>query len=68
MTKTSVVIDRDIAEQAAAILGTETLRETIDASFHEIVNAKKRLELIELLSDTSRFDFSSIDQAWGGRD
>jgi Arc/MetJ family transcription regulator len=68
MTKTSVVIDRDIAEQAAAILGTETLRETIDASFHEVVNAKKRLELIELLSDTSRFDFSLIDQAWGGRD
>jgi Arc/MetJ family transcription regulator len=68
MTKTSVVIDRDIAEQAAAILGTETLRETIDASFHEIVNAKKRLELIELLGDTSRFDFSAIDQAWGGRD
>jgi hypothetical protein len=68
MTKTSVIIDRDIAEQAAAILGTETLRETIDASFHEIVNAKKRLELIELLSDPSRFDFSVVDQAWGGHE
>jgi Arc/MetJ family transcription regulator len=68
MTKTSVVIDRDIADQAAAILGTGTLRDTIDASFREIVNAKKRLELIELLSDPSRFDFSSVDQAWGGRD
>lgn len=66
MTKTSVIIDRDIAEQAAAILGTETLRDTIDASFHEIVNAKKRLELIDLLSDTSRFDFSVVDEAWGG--
>jgi Arc/MetJ family transcription regulator len=68
MRKTSVVIDRDIADQAAAILGTETLRDTIDASFREIVNAKKRLELIELLSDPARFDFSSVDQAWGGRD
>jgi hypothetical protein len=68
MTKTSVVIDRDIAEQAAAILGTETLRGTIDASFHEIVNAKKRLELIELLSDSTRFDFSAVDRAWGGRE
>ena len=66
MTKTSVIIDRDIAEQAAAILGTETLRDTIDASFHEIVNAKKRLELIDLLSDPSRFDFSVVDEAWGG--
>jgi hypothetical protein len=68
VTKTSVVIDRDIADQAAAILGTETLRDTINASFHEIVNAKKRLELIELLSDTNRFDFSGVDQAWGGRE
>jgi Arc/MetJ family transcription regulator len=65
--KTSVVIDRDIAEQAAAILGTETLRDTIDASFREIVNAKKRLELIELLSDASRFDFSLTERDWGGR-
>jgi Arc/MetJ family transcription regulator len=66
--KTSVVIDRDIAEQAAAILGTETLRDTIDASFREIVNAKKRLELIELLSDASRFDFSLTERAWGGHE
>jgi hypothetical protein len=68
MTKTSVVINRDIADQAAAILGTTTLRDTIDASFREIVNAKKRLELIELLSDSSRFDFSGFDQAWGGQE
>lgn len=68
MTKTSVVIDRDIADQAAAILGTETLRDTIDASLREIVNANKRLELIEMLADSTRFDFSTIDQAWGGRE
>ena len=68
MTKTSVVINRDIADQAAAILGTNSLRDTIDASFREIVNAKKRLELIELLSDSSRFDFSGADQAWGGQE
>jgi Arc/MetJ family transcription regulator len=64
--KTSVVIDRDIAQQAAAILGTETLRDTIDASLREIVNGKKRLELIKLLSDASRFDFSLTDRAWSG--
>jgi predicted nucleic acid-binding protein len=66
MAKTSVIVDKDIAEQAAAILGTETLRDTIDASLHEVVNAKKRLALIELLGDTSRFDFSGVDRAWGG--
>jgi hypothetical protein len=66
MAKTSVVVDKDIAGKAAAILGTETLRDTIDASLHEVVNAQKRLELIELLSDASRYDFSDIDQVWGG--
>jgi Arc/MetJ family transcription regulator len=66
MNKTSVIVDKDIADQAATILGTETLRDTIDASLREVVNAKKRLELIELLGDTSKFDFSVLDKAWGG--
>jgi Arc/MetJ family transcription regulator len=68
MMKTSVIVDKDIVDQAAAILGTNTLRDTIDASLHEVVNARKRLELIELLSDTTRFDFSVIDRAWGGHE
>lgn len=66
MSKTSVDIDSDIAHQAAAILGTTTLRATIDAALREIVNAKRRLELIALLADDSRFDFQRIEQAWGG--
>lgn len=37
-------MDRDIAKEAAAILGTTTLRETIDASLREVVHAKRRLE------------------------
>jgi hypothetical protein len=32
MTKTSVVVDQDIAREAAEILGTKTLRDTIDAA------------------------------------
>lgn len=66
MSKTSVEIDRDIAEQAAAILGTASLRDTIHESMLEIVNAKRRLELIALLSEVGRFDFDVIDDAWGG--
>jgi Arc/MetJ family transcription regulator len=66
MSKTSVEIDPDIAREAAAILGTTTLRATIDAALREIVHAKRRLELIALLSDESRFDFDKIDRAWGG--
>ncbi|WP_420445986.1 DUF2191 domain-containing protein [Candidatus Poriferisodalis sp.] len=67
MAKTSVEIDRDIAAQAAEILGTATLRETIDASLREIVNVKLRLELVEMLSEPGRFDFAAAEHAWGGQ-
>lgn len=66
MSKTSVEIDRDIADQAAAILGTSSLRDTIHESMLEIVNAKRRLELVALLGEPGRFDFDVIDDAWGG--
>ncbi len=65
VTKTSVDVDRDIAAQAAAILGTSTLRDTIHASLLEIVDAKRRLELIALLSEPDRFDFDVVERAWG---
>ncbi len=65
MTKTSVDVDRDIAARAAAILGTDTLRDTIGASRREVVDAQCRLELIELLGDRRRFDFDASDAAWG---
>lgn len=66
MSKTSVEIDRDVAGQAAAILGTTTLRDTIHESLLEIVNAKRRLELVALLGEEGRFDFDVTDGAWGG--
>lgn len=66
MSKTSVEIDRDIAAEAAGILGTATLRDTIDEALREIVNAKRRLELMALLSEPGRFDFDAVDDAWGG--
>jgi Arc/MetJ family transcription regulator len=70
MSKTSVEIDRDIAAQAAAILGTTTLRDTIDASLREVVNAKRRLELVSLIADDAAFDHEVLsgDQGWGGTD
>jgi Arc/MetJ family transcription regulator len=65
MSKTSVEVDRDIAREAAAILGTTTLRDTIDASLREVVHAKRRLELVALLTETGRFDFEAAEHAWG---
>lgn len=65
MSKTSIEIDRDIAREAAAILGTTTLRDTIDASMREVVDAQRRLELIALLGEEGRFDFAAAERAWG---
>jgi len=50
------------------VLGTTTLRETIDASMRSVVDAKRRLELIGLLSEEGRFDFAAADRAWGAND
>ncbi len=66
MSKTSVEIDRDIASQAAAILGTTTLRDTINESMLEVVNARRRLRAVALLAEPGRFDFAAADRAWGG--
>lgn len=65
MAKTSIEIDPDIAQEAAAILGTTTLRATVDAALHEVVHARRRVELIALLSEPGRFDFDRAEKAWG---
>lgn len=66
MSKTSIDIDRDIANEAAEILGTNTLRETVNASLLETVQAKRRLEVLELFGEEGRFDFDAAERAWGG--
>lgn len=66
MPKTSIEIDSDIAREAGAILGTTTLRATVDAALREVVAARRRLELVALLSEPARFDFDAADRAWGG--
>ena len=47
MTKTSLSIDRDKADAAAAVLGTKTLTATIDAALSEVVKMDRRRRLIE---------------------
>lgn len=47
MAKTSLSIDREKADAAAAVLGTTTLTATIDAALTEIVNMDRRRRLVE---------------------
>ena len=45
--KTSIDIDREAADEAAAILGTKTLKDTVDAALREVVRAEYRRQLAE---------------------
>ncbi len=45
--KTSISIDREAAAEAASILGTTTLRGTVDAALREVVSAELRRQLAE---------------------
>ena len=44
------------------------MRDTIDASLREIVDAKRRVELIAILSEPERFDFDTAERAWGAEE
>lgn len=65
VAKTSVDVDREIVAKAASILGTTTLRDTIDAALHEVVDARRRLDLLDLLAEPDRFDHALALRAWG---
>jgi hypothetical protein len=54
MTKTSLSIDREKADAAAAVLGTSTLTATIDAALTEIVNLDRRRRLVERIRGSER--------------
>jgi hypothetical protein len=47
MAKTSLSIDREKADAAAAVLGTKTLTATIDAALTEVVSREHRRRLME---------------------
>ena len=64
----AVEVNEEIAAQAADILGTTTLSETVDAALREIVNARRRLEVVALLGEEGRFDFEAAEWAWCGDD
>jgi hypothetical protein len=45
--KTTVDVDKELAAQAAEVLGTETLKETVNTALAEIVRAEARRRLAE---------------------
>lgn len=67
-TKTSVEVDHELVRAAGLILGTTTPEATIDAALRDVVDARRRIEVIDLLGDEWRFDFVAAERAWGGED
>jgi hypothetical protein len=45
--KTTVDVDRVLADEAAEILGTKTLKDTVNGALRELVNAKYRRRLAD---------------------
>ena len=66
VAKTSVEVDQDIVKQVSEVLGTKTLKDTIDAALREVLSARRRMELITMLAEPGTLDFEAAEHAWGG--
>ncbi len=49
--KTTIDVDREAAVEAAEILGTKTLKETVNAALREVVRAELRRQLAQKVRD-----------------
>lgn len=47
--KTTVDVDRKLADEAAEILGTNSLKDTVNGALREVVRAEGRRELAEAI-------------------
>jgi hypothetical protein len=45
--KTTVDVDRELADEAAEILGTKSLKDTVNGALREVVNAELRRQLAD---------------------
>jgi Arc/MetJ family transcription regulator len=49
--KTTIDVDREVADEAAAILGTETLKETVNVALREVVREERLKQLADSVRD-----------------
>jgi Arc/MetJ family transcription regulator len=63
--KTTLEIDDDKVSKAAAVLGTSTLRETVDRSLEEVIALAARRRLVDRFSrPTDLVDPEVMSGAW----
>lgn len=59
MKKTSVVIDDSLLEQVQDLLGTRSIRDTIDTALREIVRNEARRQEVAALSEMDGLDLAN---------
>jgi Arc/MetJ family transcription regulator len=67
MRKTSLDIDEELLEKVRGILGTRTLKETVEEAFREIVRERARREEVEALASMEGMDLDDpavMARAW----
>lgn len=68
MAKTSVDIDMGTLDQVRGILGTESIRETIEAAFRQVIRAAAVRDLVSL-GEAGAFDLvlepGAEERKWG---
>jgi len=67
MRKTSVDIDERLIEQAKILLGTVSIKETIDCALREIVRMDVRRQEVRALAEMDRLDLADarvMAKAW----
>ena len=67
MRKTSVDIDDHLIEQVRSVLGTSSIKETIDFALREVLRADARRREIRALAEMDGMDLSDKDvmaKAW----
>ncbi len=67
MRKTSVDIDDHLIEQVQSVLGTSSIKETIDSALREVLRADARRREIRALVEMDGMDLSDKDvmaKAW----
>jgi len=65
--KTSVEIDEELLQKVRGILGTRTLKETIEEAFREVVREQARREEVEALVSMDGMDLDDpevMSRAW----
>ena len=59
MRKTSVIIDDRLLEQVRGLLGTASIRETIDCALREVLRAEARRQEVAALSEMDGLDLAN---------